>query len=138
MKRLLPALAPVLLSILCHSAWADETNSVEMLNANIYNSCAPWDGAALDIVVETIDVTIHLYNEDIANLKSGKVINVSISQDNMASTAVVKDPSSGLGWKPVTATIKINLKKLKGYVTVNGSAHPLTIHWNMNERVFCG
>jgi virulence-associated protein VagC len=128
---------PILLCFIHSNVWAQEPDSATTLDATIYNSCSPWQRSALDIVVESVDIIINIYDDDVAALRSGKVVIIKPSKKNMDSIAIMKDESNIYGSRPVNAEIKIDVKTMTGYLLVEGSTYQLVIEWNMKEDVPC-
>ena len=82
------------------------SNAVETLSGTVSSSCAPWDGAALDINVDKIGLHVNLYGKDIQAFETGKVVYVAEKPGNMQSHATIKDASISMGFRQTGVELK--------------------------------
>ncbi len=110
---------------------------VATLAAAVESSCAPWDGAALNINVETIGLHVNLYGSDIQAFETGKVVHVGEKPDNMHSRATIKDSSVSMGFRQTSVELQLDPKTNRGHVVIKGSAHPVKFERSSSHAV-CG
>lgn len=110
----------------------------EILLTTIRESCAPWDGPAIEIKIKKIGVTAHLYHQDIDAIKEGRPVEIKSDPGNMESGATQTEKSSPIGWKNIRAKIWVNRKTRRGQITIERRSYPLRIQWRKTRPVLCG
>ena len=97
------------------------------LNARIRDGCAPWDGPARRIVIERLDVTVDIYNEDIKALEDGNPVRIKVIPGSKGSAARRTDRSTATGWRSVGLEIRVDLRSRAGHVVFQGRRYELKV-----------
>lgn len=109
-----------------------------LLVATYSDTCAPWDGAALAIDVETLGLKVRLYNESIAKFEAGGSVLAEKAPAPEGNIAEVWGRSGRVPYERVSVEAKMDPKTHKGVISVDGVKHRVRFKKTGDAPPRCG